>query len=184
MRKIVRLAAFAGMLALISSCGSKSNEKLITERIQYDVTIKSPEADWDWWIQNLEGGKREAFVKMILNAAYSGKVKSYDYFNKALTAAQVKEIDNRTDTLLQTSPVPPYNDTTIIVVRRLDMTKIIRVRFLEEWTMNEQTLEFKKKVLGIAPIKEVLNDDGTVRGYTPLFWVYLDKEYPGKMPEK
>ena len=166
---------------MLFSCKNKE-QKLITERIQYDVSIKSPDPEWDWWIQNLDGPRREEFVKMILNAAYSGKVKSYDFDYRPITVEQVKAIDNRTDTLVQSSPVPPYNDTSIVVKRHLDLQKIVRVRFLEEWTMNENTLEFTKKVLGIAPIKAVYGDDGEFRGYSPLFWVFLDKEYPGKLP--
>ena len=167
------------------SCNSVKNKKnLVTERIQYDVTIKTPDPEWDWWIQNLEGSKREGFVKAILNAAYSGKVKAYDYFNKPLTIAEVKAIGNRTDTVFSTSPNPPYNDSTIVVKQELDINKINKVRFLEEWYMDENSLVFEKKILGIAPIIEVHNDDGSLRGYMPLFWVYLDKEYPGKFSAK
>jgi hypothetical protein len=181
MRIIVKVLILFVAGLMLFSCKNKE-EKLITERIQYDVTIKSPDPEWDWWIQNLDGPRREDFVKMILNAAYSGKVKSFDYDYKPITAEQVKAIDNRTDTIVMSSPVPPYNDTTVVVKRQLELQKIVRVRFLEEWTMNENTLEFTKKVLGIAPIKEVYGDDGEFRGYTPLFWVFLDKEYPGKLP--
>lgn len=175
--------SFLTILFLSTSC-SKKEKDVITERIQYDVTIKSPDQEWDWWVQNLEGPKREAFVKMIMDAAYEGKVKSYDYFNKELTVKEVKEIENGIDTLVGSSPNPPYNDTTVIVERKLDMNKITRVRFLEEWKMDKNTLQIEKKVLGIAPILEVYNDDGSLRGYMPMFWVYLDKEYPGKLPKK
>jgi len=30
----------------------------------------------------------------------------------------------------------------------------------------------------------VMKEDGTSRGFMPLFWVYLDKENPGKLPAK
>jgi hypothetical protein len=183
MRLKILFYSFLTILVWASSCGKKE-KALITERIQYDVVIKSPDQEWDWWIQNLEGPKREVFIKTILNAAYSGKVKAYDYFNQPLTVDQVKAIENSTDTILGTSPDPPYNDTTIIVERRLDMNRITKVRFLEEWRMNPDDLTTEKKVLGIAPILEVMNDDGTSRGFMPLFWVYLDKEYPGKLPAK
>ncbi len=183
MRPILLFYSFLTILLISNSCGQKQKE-LVTERIQYDVIIKSPDPEWDWWVQNLEGPKREQFVRNILESAYAGKVKAYDYFNQPLTPEEVKAIGNGTDTLLGTSPDPPYNDTTIIVQHHLDMSKITRVRFLEEWRMDPDNLSTEKKVLGIAPIMEVFNDDGSHRGYMPLFWVYLDTEYPGKLPKK
>lgn len=170
------------MIPFLFSCGKKGEEKkLVTERIQYDVTIKSPDPDFDWWVQNLEGSKREAFIKNILNAAYSGKLKAYDIFHNPLSVNDVKAIGNRADTVTGTSPNPPYNDTVMVLTQELDLQRITRVRFLEEWRMDENTLEFDKKVLGISPIIESYAENGELRGYMPLFWVYLDKDYPAKL---
>lgn len=168
-------------LALFLSCNTKKDQKkLVTERIQYDVNIKSPDPSYDWWIQNLEGPAREGFVKNILNAAYKGDLKCYDIFHNPLSVNDVKAIGNRTDTITGTSPYPPYNDTVMVTKQELDLQRITRVRFLEEWRMDENNLQFDKKVLGISPIIESYDDQGNLRGYMPLFWVYLDAAYPAK----
>lgn len=167
---------------LFFSCNNKKNDKkLITERIQYDVNIKSPDPNYDWWVQNLEGPNRESFVKSILNAAYKGELKAFDIFHNPLSVKELKAIGNRTDTITGTSPYPPYNDTIMVIKQELDLQRITRVRFLEEWRMDENTLQFDKKVLGISPIMESYDDQGNLRGYMPLFWIYLDKEYPAKL---
>ena len=50
--------------------------KPVSSRIQYDVTIKSPDPSFDWWVQNIDGASREVFVRQILEAAYEGKVRA------------------------------------------------------------------------------------------------------------
>ncbi|HRY33169.1 MAG TPA: hypothetical protein P5531_09415 [Bacteroidales bacterium] len=169
------------LAVILASCAQKQEKPLVTERIQYDVSIKSPDPEFDWWVQNIEGSRRENFVKSILNAAYSGKLKAFDIFHTPMSPEEVIAIGNRTDTILTTSPVPPYNDTLMEVKQSLDLQRITKVRFLEEWWMDEKSLQFEKKVIGIAPILEVFNEDGSLRGYMPMFWVYLDPAYPGKL---
>ncbi|MDD5507554.1 MAG: hypothetical protein PHD25_04390, partial [Bacteroidales bacterium] len=80
---------------------------LITERIQYDVDIKSPDPDFDWWVQNIEGSKREVFIRQVMEAAYEGKVRTFSYFNEPLTPRQVREIGFQSDTLTFQRAVPP-----------------------------------------------------------------------------
>lgn len=169
------------------SCGNDAktkdykNEKQLTERIQYDVLIKTPDPDLDWWTQNIEGSKRETFVKTILDLAYSGKVKAYDYFNEPLTTEQVKAIDNISDTISVQDPDNPdiYLDT--VIKQTLDIQIITKVRFLEEWYLDEKDYSFDKKVCGVMLMKENYGDSMELRGYTPLFWLYFDDEYPAKM---
>lgn len=169
---------------LVSCKQQESKKKLVTERIQYDVQLKSPGPDYPWWVQNLEGPVRESFIKSIISAAYEGKVKAYDVDHKLLTPAEVKAIENRTDTIIGPSPTPPYNDTTMIIEHHLELDKINRVRFLEEWYMDETTLEMSKKIIGIAPVMESYDENGELRGWLPLFWVYFDKAYPAKFELK
>ncbi|MEI6576953.1 MAG: hypothetical protein WCO63_12325 [Bacteroidota bacterium] len=179
------LYLFFGLSTILFSCKNEaSKNKVITERIQYDVLIKSPGPDYDWWVQNLEGPARENLVRTIIQAAYNGKVKAYDPEHKLLTPAEVKAIGNRTDTVSGTSPNPPYNDTVMIMQQHLDLNNINRIRYLEEWTMDETTLKIEKKILGIAVIQDNYDEKGAFRGLQPLFWVYFDENYPGKFELK
>ncbi len=167
------------LLFILISCGKNDQGRVITERIQYDVQIKSPDPEFDWWVQNLEGATRETFVKTLLDAAYQGKVKVYDPFHKLLTPEEVKAIGNRTDTLSAVSPDPPYHDTTIVEKQVLNIQDITKIRFLEEWTMDGKNLHLEKRVLGMAPMLAVYESKDSIRGYMPMFWVYFDEKYPG-----
>jgi hypothetical protein len=181
------LALFAGTIFFIFSCGDKKestdnkDKTVLTERIQYDVIIKTPDPQFDWWVQNIEGSKRESFVKTFLQLAYDGKVKAYDYYNKPLTAAEVKQIDNRTDTISIADLKDPENMHDTIIKQELDLQKITKVRFLEEWNFDEKKMSFDKKVVGLMLMKENYGDSAEFRGYSPLFWIYFDDKYPAKM---
>jgi hypothetical protein len=188
MKKVFQFSLFIVAISFInSSCNGKKDEadnkdkKVLTERIQYDVLIKTPDPDLDWWVQNIEGSKRESFVKTFLQLAYDGKVKAYDYFNNPLTPEQVKNIDKREDTVSIVDPANPSKNKTAIIKQELNLQQITKVRFLEEWSMDEKKMNFDKKVVGLMLMKENYGDSAVLRGYSPLFWIYFDDSYPAKM---
>jgi len=162
------------------SCTNEENTnlELITERIQYDVIIKTPDIELDWWVQNIEGIKREALIKMIIDRAYEGKVQTYDFQNRAMSNEEVKNIGKRQDTLLMPSVEPPYEDSLVVINESLKINDITKLRFIEEWSIDKNTLQIEKKVLGMALLKEDFDQDGEMRGYKPVFWIYFDKRYP------
>ncbi|HOH99175.1 MAG TPA: hypothetical protein PLE85_01420 [Bacteroidales bacterium] len=177
--KVLILAVILGALIGFSSCRKESQrDPILAKRIQYDVSIKSPDPSYDWWVQNLEGSSREAFVRDILSAAYSGKVEAWDAFHNKMDPEAVKAIGNRIDTLTFQRPDPPYDLFDTIVKQELNIHEITRIRFLEAWYMDPSSLRITKEVIGVCPLLESYAPDGTLRGYMPMFWVYYDKEYP------
>lgn len=178
---LVLVIIFCIFLHACKNSTNKSNIKnLVTERIQYDVNIKTPDPDLNWYVQNIEGSNREKFVKNIITAAYKGSVKTFDTDGRLLTVNEVKKIENHSDTVLVEGIGAEGADSVIIQTTELDIQRITKIMFLEEWFMDERTLQFEKKVLGICPLYAKYNDDGSFRGYKPLFWVYFDKRYPLK----
>jgi hypothetical protein len=186
MKNLLMIPLFIAFMALLS-CGSGqtkkdySGEKQLTERIQYDIMIKSPDQDLDWWTQNIEGSKREAFVKTILELASSGKMIAYDYLNDSMTVDDVKAIESRSETITVADPDDPSITRDTVITEKLDIQTITKVRFLEEWYLDEKNLSFDKKVCGVMLLRENYDDSLEFRGYTPLFWLYFDKDYPAKM---
>ena len=43
----------------------------------------------------------------------------------------------------------------------------------EDWFFDRERSVLDVRIIGICPVQERLNDDGTVRGALPLFWVYF-----------
>jgi hypothetical protein len=172
-------------LFLLSSCKNSADmdgSTVITERIQYPVFIKSPyPEETDWWVENLEGAKREEFVNILLDAAFEGKVKVYDYLdNTLLTKSQIDNIAFRIDTMRILQSSPPYEELDTVIVQKIDRKDIHRITFLEEWRFDKDKFNMEKKVVGIAPALTVYGDSAIIKGFKPLFWIYLDEKYPIK----
>jgi hypothetical protein len=185
MKRFIIFIIVFGLFFSVTSCKEKKgneNKLILTERIQYPVFIKSPyEEETDWWCENMEGPKREKFVDIILDAALSGKVKAYNYMtNDLLSKKQVEEIFNRSDTLMVTRTIPPFEEYDTVINTKLDRRLIHRITFLEEWYFDEENFIMEKKVVGIAPAITSYSDSSEILGYKPLFWVYLDEKYPLK----
>jgi hypothetical protein len=182
MKKAICIAATV-MTIFMAGCSKPASVKeVITERIQYDVGIRNTDPEQDWWVQNLEGPSREKFVNTVLDAVWAGKVKAYDFFsNRELTASEVKELFGHTDTISVERAEPPHEIYDTVITTGLNRKEINRIRFLEEWKMDSRTLQFDKKVVGICPLEARYEETGELRGYAPLFWVFLSADYPGKL---
>ncbi len=161
-------------LILLSSCRQKK-EKVITRRIQYDVNIKSPDPDYDWWIQNIAGPQREELVKMILQGAVSGKYKAYDYFFQPLGKKAVSQILNDTIAIKVRDTRPPYGMKDTLIISHIGIKDIQRLRFMETWYVNPETMQVTKTVEGVAPVAKHYDAAGKVR-WQPLFWIFPDKK--------
>jgi len=157
-----------------TGCHAKKDE-IITQRIQYDVNIKSPHPDYDWWIQNIAGAQREKLVKMILKGALSGRYQAYDYFFHPISRQAVARILSDTIAVKIRETTPPYSLKDTLIVSHISIKEITRLRFMEEWQVNPLTLQFTKVVKGIAPIARRIDAEGKIR-WQPLFWIFPDKK--------
>lgn len=177
------------VIAILAAWSCKRSEKdariLITDKIQYDVMLKNTDSTADWWVQNMDGRGREAFVKLVMDKAYSGKYKTYNFVTLTpLSADQAKAIGNRSDKLTLQRSAPPYDLHDTIVKSELRMSDILKIRFMEAWYWNENTNRMEKEIQGICPMLENYTETGEFRGYQPLFWIALTDTFPLSMGNK
>lgn len=187
MKKFALAAFILAISVFTPSCisGTDQGKNVVTKRIQYDVSIRNTDPEMDWWVQNIEGSNRDKLVKDILEKVTSGDVKAYDYLTcKPFSAEEIKLMMKRVDTISVERSTPPYDLVDTIMVTEIRLNDITRLRFLEEWSMNDKTLAFTKKVAGICPLAERLTDSGELRGYKPLFWVFFEDKYPAELEAK
>jgi hypothetical protein len=165
--------------------GGDAGKNVVTKRIQYDVLIHNSDTEMDWWVQNIEGSNREKLVRDIMAQVTNAEVKAYDFLTcKPFTASEIKSMMKRIDTISVERSTPPYDLVDTVLVTEIRLSDITKLRFLEEWSMNEKTLAFTKKITGICPLAERLTDSGELRGYKPLFWVFFDDKYPAELEQK
>lgn len=185
MNKFILIALILVLSLSMPSCNQSGGKNIVTKRIQYDVPIRNTETDMDWWVQNIEGSEREKLVKDILAQVTSGEVKAYDFLTcKPFTVDEIKKMMKRIDSISVERSTPPYDLVDTVMISEIRLSDITKLRFLEEWSMNEKTLAFSKKVAGICPMVERRTDSGELRGYKPLFWVFFDDKYPAELEQK
>lgn len=178
MKRTGIIAFFTALIIASISCGRNRGE-ILTERIQYDVTIISPEQDLEWWVQNLENNKREKLVKSIIDASKLGEHKVYDVItNKELTTDEITERSRRKQLMTLQRSYAPYEEYDTLVINDMELSDISKVRFLEEWYLNEETGLVTKKVIAICPMLESYTEAGELRGHLPLYWISFAKKFP------
>lgn len=116
-----------------------------------------------------------SILEMMTNAIKSGKLIAYsnfdDEFTTRLSADGLKEMmTTRPDTIEVIDPIT--NARTIRVTRRdFDYSLIHKYRILEEWAFNPHTGITSIQIIGIAPLREIYDENNTFRGVQAMFWV-------------
>ncbi len=132
----------------------------------------------------------QRFIMILLSAIKRGEITAFssalgdDRFTTPLTFAQISE------ELLgkpKTQQIPDWandpdgskglmKDTTISAEFNPDL--IERYWIKEDVVFDKESSRMYTRILGIAPVKTFLNEDGSFRATAPIFWVY----YPDLRP--
>lgn len=129
-----------------------------------------------------ERGNSLTLINILLNAVTRDSVVAFnpidDRFTTPMSAAEVgQEIHGKAQTIRVTNPITGVEtDTTIY--NDFDPNSVIFYRVKEDWVFDKGTSTLYCRIIGIAPEKTIYNDDGTVRAYAPMFWLY----YPDLRP--
>ena len=113
------------------------------------------------------------FFSILQEAAMNGELTLYsahdDKFSK-----QVTEFDG---IFFERDTVPVYdegyNETFQAIQNDINFEDIKRFRIKEVWYFDEATSTMNVRILGIAPMKDIFDDNGNFRYEKPLFWVYF-----------
>ena len=65
-----------------------------------------------------------------------------------------------------------------VIVDEFNPDKVEKFWIKEDWVFDKESSRMHVRILGIAPLKTITNDDGSYRDVMPLFWVY----YPDLRP--
>jgi gliding motility associated protien GldN len=130
----------------------------------------------------------ERFIYILLNAIKNDSVTAFssddDRFTTPLPFQEIVKGLVGTPTIIQVPDLRNdpdgskglMRDTTI--VQEFNPDKIERFWIKEDWVFDKESSRMQVRILGIAPLKTILNDDGSFRDVTPIFWVY----YPDLRP--
>jgi gliding motility associated protien GldN len=116
-----------------------------------------------------------ALFDALIAGVRSGDITAYnavnDKFTLPLSIEAVETVMSRSDTLRIIDPVT-YEESTQVVTNEIDVTNVKRYRIKETWWFDTRTSTLNHRILGIAPLMEMYDNDGNFRFEVPLFWVY------------
>ncbi len=116
------------------------------------------------------------FVQILIEAALNGDITVYseedDKFTNPLTLEEVAAKTSYTDTTTVIDPVD-FSEHLEVYHDELNYEDIKRIRIKEIWYFDEELSQMKVRILGIAPLKDVEDDNGNWKYELPLFWIYF-----------
>lgn len=125
---------------------------------------------------------KEFFVNILRDNAIEGTITVYDgmddEFTTPLTPKQVKELGVGSIDTIWVPNVHTGIEEPVVTNPQFDPNKVKKFRIKEDWIFDEETSTMVVRIIGIAPIMEVVDDQGNVRGDQVLFWVH----YPTARP--
>lgn len=132
----------------------------------------------------------QRFIMILLNAIKNGDVTAFsaaggdDRFTTPLTFSKIAELMVGKP---KTQQIPDWaNDPDgskglmkdTIINTEFNPDLIERYWIKEDVVFDKESSRMYTRILGIAPLQTILNDDGSFRAVTPIFWVY----YPDLRP--
>lgn len=116
------------------------------------------------------------FIEILLDAVKKGKIKAYstmdDRFTSAFTKDQIMEMTmGKVDS---TPVIDPVTGETKIVVTRTDFNPdaVTKFRLKEDWMFDRNLGRMVVRIIGMAPMLDRYNEDGSYRASAPMFWIY------------
>ncbi|MFK7905076.1 MAG: gliding motility protein GldN [Chitinophagales bacterium] len=117
---------------------------------------------------------KDPFVNVLMDIA-AQKEDAYIFadedFKTPANVLEVKKSLGLTDTIMVIDP-KTYQEYTEIVTNEFNWQSVETFRFKEDWIFDENTSRMHVRILGIAPVMDVVDEDGNLRGQRTLFWAY------------
>jgi gliding motility associated protien GldN len=126
---------------------------------------------------------RRSLMSVILDALKEGSLPAYDAVNDeflvSLSYTEIMKNLTSEDSVEVTDSLPPYNTHWTKIVKEFDPGEVKQFRIKEDWFFDKQRSVMDVRILGICPILQQYEADGTTfKGVKPLFWIYFPEARP------
>jgi len=115
------------------------------------------------------------FFTILMEAAVEGDINVYstddDKFSFRLEPDEVASMGATVDTVITFDP-ETYEEQVQVVRNEINPEDVKQFRVKEIWFFDEESSVLKQRILGIAPLIDVFDDNGNFRFTKPMFWVY------------
>lgn len=153
----------------------RENDLMFKKRVWREIDIREKQnMAFRYPGDDYSGGGQ--FIEIILDAVNKGKIKAYsnmdDRFTSALTQQQITELlVGQPDTTYVIDP-ETQQEKIVIKNREFNPDVVTKYRLKEDWYIDRNIGRMQRQIIGMAPIKDVYNDDGSYRASQAVFWLY------------
>jgi gliding motility associated protien GldN len=153
-----------------------------TPPLKYD-NIREADVFWEkriWRVLDVREKMNKSFVypekpfiNIILEAAQNGDISVYmdEKFTMPVSKEESKNIGVSVDTTEVFDP-ETFESKLVVTRNMLNWEDVKRFRLKEVWFFDEETSTMQVRILGIAPLREVYDDNGNFKYEQPMFWAY------------
>jgi gliding motility associated protien GldN len=119
----------------------------------------------------------DPFFTILSEAATKGDLPVYSTdedgakFKKRMSTDDVLSMLSKTDTVVTFDP-ETYEEKVQIVRNDINWEDVKRFRIKEVWFFDKESSMLQVRILGIAPMIDVKDNEGNFRFEKPMFWVY------------
>ncbi len=115
------------------------------------------------------------FFTILMDAAVNGDITVYstedDKFTNRLQSDEVASMGATVDTVITFDP-ETYEEQIQIVRNEINPEDVKRFRIKEVWFFDSETSTLEVRILGIAPLLDVKDENGNFKYEKPMFWAY------------
>jgi gliding motility associated protien GldN len=125
-----------------------------------------------------------SFMTIILDAVKETTLTAYDATSPTdefILPISYKELMAKVETAdssKQQRPYPPYEFFDTVIYKKLEVADIKKIRIKEDWFFDKQRSMLEVRIIGICPVIDKFNEDGSYRGANALFWIYFPEARP------
>jgi gliding motility associated protien GldN len=117
----------------------------------------------------------QPFAGILLDGAKSGAITIFsgddEEFKKPMDTTSLNSLIFKRDTVTTIDP-ETYEEVVKVVDNSINLEDIKRFRVKEKWFFDKNTSTMNVRILGIAPMIDVKDDEGNFRYELPMFWIY------------
>lgn len=107
----------------------------------------------------------------IINKNSDAQMFLDDSFTTLTSQADMDARLNSVDTIFVIDP-ETYEEKQEVVRNEFDWTAVKQIRLKEDWVFDEESSTMQVRILGMAPIRDVIDENGNYRGQEAMFWLY------------
>ncbi|MEN9548874.1 MAG: gliding motility protein GldN [Bacteroidota bacterium] len=151
------------------------DDALYAEKVWRELELKE-KTNQVFRYDGQEGSSSQLFINILFNAIEKDGITAFsdDRFTTPLTReALALQTAGGFDTVDRYSIDDISKIEARVVTRReFDPKSVTKLRIKEEWVFDRESSRMFCRILGISPVLTRYNENGSVRGTQPMFWIY------------